>query len=127
MRKNDDDDVDEVRADIPRRIRRPLPSLAPSPTAAASCDDDKEAAVTAAALSWSVRGVITSGIPQRPDAQGDTVRLKVLHAAVAAHLRLLHHDSTVLTTHHPTIQLTAAFTTQLRLPRTEQECERIRH
>lgn len=71
MRKNDED-VEEVRADVPRRKRPPPPS-APPPA------DDDDDDVTALALSWSVRFVVTSGIPQRPDTERDAVRLEALH------------------------------------------------
>lgn len=72
MRKNDDEDTDEVRAT--------------RPTLLADDDDDfvvvnaaLAAATAAAPLSWSVLAVVTSGIPQRPDTERDAVRLKVLH------------------------------------------------
>lgn len=74
MQKNDDDDVDEVRAEVPL-----------------SNDDD------AVALSWSVLWVVASGPPQRPDAEGNTVRLEVLHAA-GAHQHLL--VPVLLQSHH---------------------------
>lgn len=54
------------------------------PTLLLTDDDDLIAAAFAAAaaaapLSWSVRPVVTSGIPQRPDTERDAVTLEVLH------------------------------------------------
>lgn len=91
MRKKEDDEVDEVRSEVPRRNCRPR-------------------AATAAALSWSVRSFFgTSGPPQRPDTERDTVRLKVLHAAHPGGLLLL---ATVNQRHHLAV---VAFTTTSKL------------